>query len=352
MLLYYSSSAPAYYFSSASENAGTTPSFGLWILPFGLLIVLFIAYDALAKSLSKQLLFALAAWGAIAVAFGALLEARGLSARAVYIHIGALFGTAMAANVWMRIWPAQKRIITAVKAGTAPDPADAAVAGLRSKHNTFMSIPLLLFMVSVHQDGMLAVSPPWLFAAIVIAVGFVGAWAIFGGAYVGAIVFVASGLNEPAGNVLLVLAAGSRLSQYIGATVGDGYVQLSSEGLAAGSGMWHMETDQLQRYRRAVDADETGRALEKVVATAAGKGVEISGHDALKSAPKGYDKEHPRIELLRYKGIVTWKSWPPAAWLRRWRCRGCCRPRSRGGWPRDPASRRRSAVRTPPPGGR
>ena len=68
MLLYYSSSAPAYYFSSASENAGTTPSFGHWILPFGLLIVLFIAYDALAKSLSKQLLFALAAWGAIATA--------------------------------------------------------------------------------------------------------------------------------------------------------------------------------------------------------------------------------------------------------------------------------------------
>ena len=102
---------------------------------------------------------------------------------------------------------------------------------------------------------------------------------------------------------------------HIGATVGDGYVQLSAEGLAAGSGMWHMEADQLQRYREAVDADKTGRALEKVVEKAAGTGVEISGHDALSSAPKGYDKEHPRIELLRYKGIVTWKSWPPAAWL-------------------------------------
>jgi ATP-binding cassette subfamily B protein len=47
------------------------------------------------------------------------------------------------------------------------------------------------------------------------------AWAIFGSAYVGAVVFVSSGLNRPAGAVLLVLAAGSRLSAYIGATVGE-----------------------------------------------------------------------------------------------------------------------------------
>jgi ATP-binding cassette subfamily B protein len=47
------------------------------------------------------------------------------------------------------------------------------------------------------------------------------AWAVFGGAYVGGVVFVASGLDAPPGDVLLVLAAGSRLSAYIGATVGE-----------------------------------------------------------------------------------------------------------------------------------
>jgi ATP-binding cassette subfamily B protein len=47
------------------------------------------------------------------------------------------------------------------------------------------------------------------------------AWAVFGGAYVGAVVFVSSGLRAPAGDVLLVLAAGARLSAYIGATVGE-----------------------------------------------------------------------------------------------------------------------------------
>jgi ATP-binding cassette subfamily B protein len=47
------------------------------------------------------------------------------------------------------------------------------------------------------------------------------AWTIFGAAYVGAVVFVSSGLHAPAGKVLLVLAAGSRLSAYLGATVGE-----------------------------------------------------------------------------------------------------------------------------------
>jgi ATP-binding cassette subfamily B protein len=48
-----------------------------------------------------------------------------------------------------------------------------------------------------------------------------GAWAVFGAAYVGAVVFVAIGLNGSAGNVLLVLVAGARLSAYVGATVGE-----------------------------------------------------------------------------------------------------------------------------------
>jgi uncharacterized protein (TIGR02453 family) len=102
---------------------------------------------------------------------------------------------------------------------------------------------------------------------------------------------------------------------HIGAIVGDGYVQLSAEGLAAGSGMWEMAPDQLERYRRAVDADRTGRRLERIVADARAAGVEAMGHGALKTAPRGYPKDHDRIELLRYKGLVTWKAWPVGAWL-------------------------------------
>ena len=72
------------------------------------------------------------------------------SYRAVNIHIGAMFGTMMAFNVWFRIWPAQQKIITAIKNGDAPDGDLVALAGLRSKHNTYMSVPLLWTMINQH----------------------------------------------------------------------------------------------------------------------------------------------------------------------------------------------------------
>ena len=79
--------------------------------------------------------------------------------------------------------------------------------------------------------------------------------------------------------------------------------------------MWMMAPDQLDRYRRSVAEDRTGAELERIVAEAAAAGIEASGHEVLKTAPKGYDRDHPRIELLRNKGLVTWKQWPVGAWL-------------------------------------
>ena len=94
-----------------------------------------------------------------------------------------------------------------------------------------------------------------------------------------------------------------------------GYLQLSATGLAAGSGMWMMAADQLERYRRAVADDGTGGALEKIIAEIERQRIEVSGHDAVKTAPRGYPRDHPRIDLLRNKGLVAWKQWPVAAWL-------------------------------------
>jgi uncharacterized protein (TIGR02453 family) len=96
---------------------------------------------------------------------------------------------------------------------------------------------------------------------------------------------------------------------------GAGYIQLSSHGLAAGNGMYVMAADQLERFRRAVDADTSGRKLEKLAESIRRDGIDVSGHDLLKSAPRGYPKDHPRIELLRSKGLIAWKSWPAGAWL-------------------------------------
>jgi uncharacterized protein (TIGR02453 family) len=102
---------------------------------------------------------------------------------------------------------------------------------------------------------------------------------------------------------------------HIAAVVGEGYVQLSAEGLGAGCGMWEMAPDQLERYRSAVDDDRSGDELMGLVAEARSAGAQVASHGALKTAPKGYPKDHPRIELLRYKGVAAWRDWPPGAWL-------------------------------------
>jgi uncharacterized protein (TIGR02453 family) len=101
----------------------------------------------------------------------------------------------------------------------------------------------------------------------------------------------------------------------IAAMIGEGYVQLSTQGLGAGCGMWEMAPDQLERYRARVADDASGGELTRLVADAKSAGIEIMGHGMLKTAPRGYPKDHPRVELLRYKGIATWREWPAGAWL-------------------------------------
>ena len=101
----------------------------------------------------------------------------------------------------------------------------------------------------------------------------------------------------------------------IAAVIGDGYVHLSADALGVGSGMYEMAPDQLDRYRKAVDHDPSGDQLATRVVAAKAAGLEVIGHDVLKTAPKGYPKDHPRIELLRHKGLITWREWPAGAWL-------------------------------------
>ena len=103
---------------------------------------------------------------------------------------------------------------------------------------------------------------------------------------------------------------------HIGAVVGGtGYVQLSAEGLGAGAGMWEMSPEQLARYREAVASDRLGPGLEQLAAGLEQAGITVHGHAVLKSAPRGYPADHPRITLLRYKGLTAWQQWPAGAWL-------------------------------------
>jgi uncharacterized membrane protein len=86
------------------------------------------------------LMTALASWGLLHV----------FSGRAAYIHLGAIFGTIMTANVWFRILPSQRRMIAVAAVGGKLDPALGAQAKLRSKHNTFMAVPVVFLMLSNH----------------------------------------------------------------------------------------------------------------------------------------------------------------------------------------------------------
>jgi uncharacterized protein (TIGR02453 family) len=102
----------------------------------------------------------------------------------------------------------------------------------------------------------------------------------------------------------------------IGATLaGHGYVQVSAGGLAVASGTYAFASDQLARYRRAAALDLTGEALARIVHDGQEAGLTITAASSLTTAPRGFPKDHPRIELLRMKGLVTWKQWPVEPWL-------------------------------------
>ena len=99
-------------------------------------LLMFAVYDPLAKAIAKTEIHFLLGLVVTTAAVFFFTRFAGFGFRGTAIHLGGMFGTIMAANVWMRIWPAQRKIITATKAGEKPDPAVAAMAGLRSKHNT------------------------------------------------------------------------------------------------------------------------------------------------------------------------------------------------------------------------
>jgi len=94
-----------------------------------------------------------------------------------------------------------------------------------------------------------------------------------------------------------------------------GYISLSPDALGVGTGLYMPSSEQLARLRAVIADDITGPELVEIVAALRKKDIEVSAHDVVKSAPRGYSRDHPRIELLRYKGITAWTEWPVGAWL-------------------------------------
>ena len=166
---------------SAGNNmfeADTLVSMYSHIMILFVFIAVFI-YDFLYKSsLAKNIrVITIIGFLLICVTIYCMKFCAGFSYRAFNIHLGAMFGTMMAFNVWFRIWPAQQRIITAIKEGQAPDGSDVGMAGLRSKHNTYMSIPLIWTMINQHTTVFaggnygITESTNWLVLVIMVALG-------------------------------------------------------------------------------------------------------------------------------------------------------------------------------------
>ncbi len=93
------------------------------------------------------------------------------------------------------------------------------------------------------------------------------------------------------------------------------YVQLASAGMFAGSGYYHFAADQLTRFREAVDDDATGGEVAAILERLATRGVELASVDELRTAPRGYPRDHPRVVLLRRKGLAAGRTWERAAWM-------------------------------------
>ena len=142
----------------------------------GVIIAGGVVYDVMMMSplgRNEKLFAAVAYVLIVALAFGLT---RVFSARAAYLHVGALFGTIMAANVWMHILPAQKKMIAALNEGRKPDDRLSAQAKLRSKQNTFMAVPVVFIMISHHYPGVTYGDRyNWIILSVLILLGWIAA---------------------------------------------------------------------------------------------------------------------------------------------------------------------------------
>ena len=129
-------------------------------------------FGTVAFVLAAVVVYLMSAWG-------------GFTYRAFNIHLASLFGTIMAFNVWYRIWPAQQKILTAVKNGTPPDAALVSLAGTRSRHNTYMSAALLWGMINSHTAAFaggnlgLTAATSWVAYLVVILVSWHVIWQLY-----------------------------------------------------------------------------------------------------------------------------------------------------------------------------
>lgn len=134
-------------------------------LGLGSLAIGWVVYDALCRSpIGQNLQFFSVVWFALLTAAGYGLT-RMFSDLGAFMHVGAIIGTVMVANVFLIIIPNQRKVVAQVLAGEAPDPALGKQAKQRSTHNNYMTLPVLFIMISNHYPMIFAAPLNWLWLA-------------------------------------------------------------------------------------------------------------------------------------------------------------------------------------------
>ncbi|HKR25107.1 MAG TPA: urate hydroxylase PuuD [Allosphingosinicella sp.] len=125
-----------------------------------------LVYDLLCRSPVGSSNFALGAFWFACLLFAASLLDSLFNARAAYMHVGAIIGTVLVANVFFIIIPNQRKVVADLTAGRTPDPALGAAAKQRSLHNNYMTLPVLFIMISHHYPMTYGAGRPWLVLAL------------------------------------------------------------------------------------------------------------------------------------------------------------------------------------------
>jgi uncharacterized membrane protein len=137
----------------------------------GSLVAGWLVYDLLCKSpLGKHDL----SFGLVIFAFlvgSSYVLTHLLSGRAAYLHIGAMIGTIMVANVAHVIIPGQRKMVNAMMAGRKPDPVYGIRAKQRSVHNNYFTLPVLFLMISNHYAMTYRHQHAWAVLAVIMAAG-------------------------------------------------------------------------------------------------------------------------------------------------------------------------------------
>ncbi len=142
------------------------------LVSLGALALGWAVYDGLCRAFvtNDQLAFAILFAFFIALTWG---FTQVFSGRGAFVHAGAVIATIMTANVFMIIIPGQKRIVAALRAGEAPDPALGERAKQRSTHNNYLTLPVIFLMLSVHYPLAFATRWNWVIVALVLVIGVV-----------------------------------------------------------------------------------------------------------------------------------------------------------------------------------